>query len=90
MEPKLPPMQLTATMVKDSKTLTCECGGMIFEEAIFFKSISPIVSPTGKEELYPIGVVVCKKCGKVPSVFNKENVVPSELLAVKQMATSIK
>lgn len=40
-----------------------------FETKIMFKRISPIVSPSGKEEHVPLEIVVCSKCGKVPKFF---------------------
>jgi hypothetical protein len=82
MEQKLgAPAQLTPAMLKESKTFECDCGGKMFEEAVFFKIISAIISPTGKQINYPIGVIVCKKCGKVPTKLNKDDMVPAELLA---------
>ena len=49
--------------------LTCNGGESLFEASIMFKRLSPIVSPTGKEELIPMDVIVCKKCGKIPQFF---------------------
>jgi hypothetical protein len=50
-----------------------ECCGepQLFETAFMFKRISPIVSPSGKEEHVPIEIVICKKCGKVPQFILK-------------------
>lgn len=73
--------QITMAVIKESKTFECDCGGKIFEEAMFFKKLSPIISPTGKEELYPMGIIICRKCGKVPTRLNKDNMVPNDLLA---------
>ena len=81
MEPNLQPPKLSLSILKESKLLTCDCGGALFEEGMFFKRISPIVSPTGKEELYPMGVVICKQCGLVPTALNKDNIIPANLLA---------
>jgi hypothetical protein len=75
------PAQLTPAMLKESKVFECDCGGKMFEEVVFFKVISSIISPTGKQENYPMGVIVCKKCGKVPTKLNKDGMVPAELLA---------
>ena len=47
----------------------CNAGESLFEGAVMFKRLSPFVSPTGKEELLPIDVIVCKKCGKIPQFF---------------------
>ena len=78
-----PQIKVTADMIKTFKTLTCDCGGMLFEAGIVFKKISPLVSPSGNEELYPLEVLVCKKCGKVPNELNTSNMLPNEVLAKK-------
>ena len=51
----------------DSPNVVCECGSKLFHEAIVLKKVSALISPTGKEELYPIPVYVCEKCGKIPA-----------------------
>jgi hypothetical protein len=89
MQPNLQPPALTLSILRDSKTFACDCGGKFFEEGMFFKKISPIVSPSGKEEMYPMGVIICKKCGKVPTALNKENLVPQELLASSNISTAM-
>jgi len=74
-------IKITPEMIKDFKSVTCTCGGMIFEEGILLKKISPILSPTGKEELYPLEILVCKKCGKIPQELNVGNILPDEIIA---------
>lgn len=76
--------QITGKMIMNSKTIECECGGKIFSEKLMFKKLSALTSPNGKEEMFPINLVVCEKCGKVPSVFNPGNVIPEELIAKKK------
>ena len=75
--------QLTADILKNSPNVTCECGGTIFVEKLFFKKISAIVSTSGHEELVPIPIMVCEKCGKVPSIFDPGNILPDEIKAKK-------
>ena len=82
-------MRLTPEMIRNSKTITCECGGMIFHEDIFFKVLSPLISPSGREEVVPIPVFVCNQCGKVPGVFDTQNVLPDEVKAVKNLRDRI-
>ena len=54
------------------KTIKCpDCGGTLFEEKIILKSVSKIVSPTGKDEILPLSVFVCSKCGKPNKEFLK-------------------
>ncbi len=49
--------------------LKCEGDNMLWETSMLFKRLSPLMSPSGKEELMPAEVVTCKKCGKVPKFF---------------------
>jgi len=76
-------VKITPEIMKSQKTLTCECGGMVFEPGIIFKKLSPIISPSGEETLYPMEVFVCAKCGKVPEEFNDRKMLPDEVLAKK-------
>lgn len=70
-------------IIKRALLIKCECGGAMFQERMMLKRISPIVSPTGKEELFPMNVLVCTECGLVPSTLNPGNMVPQEYLAKK-------
>lgn len=49
--------------------LKCEGDNMLWETSMLFKRLSPLMSPSGKEELMPAEIVTCKKCGKVPKFF---------------------
>ena len=44
--------------------VVCECGNMFFMSIFLVKKISALQSPTGKEELMSIPLMVCKNCGK--------------------------
>jgi len=49
--------------LKEIPDITCgSCGGNLWEQAIILKRISPIQSPTGKEEYVTIPVLVCIAC----------------------------
>jgi hypothetical protein len=74
-------VKLTADKIRTAKQVECDCGGALFSEKIMFKKISAIISPTGKEELYPMQVIVCDSCGKIPSQFNPHNLISEEYLA---------
>jgi len=76
-----PQVQITSEMMKGFDSVKCECGGIIFQPGIIFKKISALISPTGKEESYPLEVFVCNKCGYVPSFFNIGNILPDEIIA---------
>lgn len=73
--------QITPDMLRSSKNIVCECGGMIFSEKLFFKKISAFISPSGKEEVAPMPIIVCENCGKVPGAFDTQNILPEELRA---------
>lgn len=75
--------QISPQMLRNSKNIVCECGGLIFSEKLFFKKISAIISPSGKEEVAPMPIIVCENCGGVPSAFDTQNVLPKEIKAVK-------
>ena len=78
-----PELKITADIIKQSKTLTCDCGGILFREGMIFKRLSQFISPSGKDEIFPITVVICEKCGKVPNEFNTNKILPEEILAEK-------
>lgn len=78
-------MKITKKMIMDSTTFKCDCGGMIFSEAFMYKRLSPILSPSGKEEFIPISLIICNKCGLVPRELDKENQVPDELKSKKSI-----
>jgi hypothetical protein len=79
--------QITPDMLRASQSVKCDCGGMIFSEKLFFKKISSLISPSGKEELAPMPVIVCESCGKVPSIFDSNNVLPEEIRAKSAVIT---
>jgi len=83
MENKQQGIRINPEIIKNAKLFECDCGGAKFREGIMFKIISPILSPTGKEEIFPMNVIVCDTCGKIPSYFNPENIIPKEYLAIK-------
>lgn len=63
-------MMNTAKAIYKSPTVVCpNCGSKVFHEALVLKKVSALVSPTGREELYPIPVYVCDKCGAIPDEF---------------------
>ena len=78
------PMRISMDQIKVSKQVECDCGGVMFSEKLMFKRISAILSPSGKEEIYPMQVIVCDSCGKVPTEFNPHDLIPKEYLASKK------
>ena len=67
-------------MVKDAKLLECDCGGKMWENRMIIKRISPILSPTGKEEFFPMNILVCADCGLVPASLNPDGMIPEEFV----------
>jgi hypothetical protein len=66
--------------ISQSPWISCEKGNMLWDSSTMAKRISPLVSPTGKEEILPVEVVICKTCGKIPKFFHaKFNDIPEEL-----------
>jgi len=61
--------QQLAKSVMTSPNVVCKCGSKVFHEALILKKVSALISPTGKEMLYPIPVYVCDKCGEIPAEF---------------------
>ena len=69
--------------------IKCEGGNMLWETSMLFKRLSPLMSPSGKEELIPAEVVVCKKCGKVPRFFSDAaKGIPDELKSTCHLLAS--
>ena len=60
--------------------IKCEEGNLLWDSSMLFKKLSPLMSPSGKEELIPAEVIICRKCGKVPKFFwEKAKEIPEEL-----------
>lgn len=77
------PTKITEELLKKSEMLKCQCGGMIFRHSYVFKKISMIISPTGKEELMPIEVMVCEKCNKINRSLMSGDILPPEIMEDK-------
>ena len=63
------------TMVLTAQNIVCpKCGSKLFKEVVALKRISPLVSPTGKEEIIPIPMFACIQCGEIPDEYkNRKN-----------------
>jgi len=48
-----------------------ECKSELWDQALIVKKVSAIISPTGKEELTTIPVIVCKKCDTLYHGYDK-------------------
>jgi hypothetical protein len=68
--------------------IKCEGGNMLWDSSMLFKKLSPLVSPSGKEELLPAEIIICKKCGKVPQFFwEKAKEIPEDLRSTCHLET---
>lgn len=66
--------------LSDTPWVKCEAGNLLWESSMLFKKLSPLMSPSGKEELLPAEIIICKRCGKVPKFFwEKAKEIPDEL-----------
>jgi len=55
-----------------AKDMMCEkCENSTFKNTTLIKTISELVSPSGKEMIIPIPVYACEKCGHVNPQFLK-------------------
>ena len=77
-------LNINPDTIKKSKTVACECGGVIFSEKVFFKVLSPLISPSGREEIAPAQIMVCERCGQVPDVFDNQGFLPDEMKSKTQ------
>jgi hypothetical protein len=50
-------------LLKDAQDVACGCGNIYFTPAVNLKKVSALVSPTHREELAQMGVLLCSKCG---------------------------
>ena len=62
-------MNAAKAIYKSPNVVCSKCGSKVFREGLILKKVSALVSPTGREELYPIPVYVCDKCGAIPDEF---------------------
>jgi len=66
--------------ISQAPWIECSEKNKVFETKMLFKRISPILSPSGKEEFVPLETIVCTKCGKVPKFFfDKAKDIPEDL-----------
>ena len=55
-----------------AKDIVCEkCGCAAFKQSMMVKSLSAVMSPTGKESIIPISFFGCEMCGHVNEEFTK-------------------
>jgi len=55
--------------IKLTGEVKCECGGIAFQEAVIFRSVSALLSPSGKAGFMPVSSWCCASCGNIPQDF---------------------
>lgn len=50
----------------------CECGNKIWVQGLILKKISALLSQSGKEEVMPIPVFLCSKCGELAPMLKND------------------
>jgi hypothetical protein len=60
---KLSDHQQIRVDVRSLPNIKCACGSILFEDAFELRRLSALQSPSGKEEIVPLPVIVCKICG---------------------------
>lgn len=51
---------------------TCDCGNKIWTQGIILKKISKLISQSGTEEVMPIPIFICSKCGEPAPMFKND------------------
>jgi hypothetical protein len=83
--------RITPEVIKNLPIIKCdECGSQLFTEKLTFRKMSALISPTGKEEMVPIPLFVCDKCGKISDVHDPYGLAPEELKARKIAFTGMR
>ena len=63
----------------------CSCGGRLFDSAVMVKRVSPLLSPTAKEEIIPADIIICRSCGKIPDFYaRKIKGIPEDLISTSE------
>ena len=83
MEAAMGQPRITPDMVRNARTMTCSCGGRVFNQGIVMKNISAIMSPDGREMGVPVQVLYCKDCGLIHPETDPDNVIPEDLKSKK-------
>ena len=63
---------INPSIIISSPNVVCECGNKVFIEGVILKKVSPLVTGSQTESIYPIPVYQCSKCGKIPDEFLKK------------------
>lgn len=52
--------------LKDTEELICkECGNNTFQQVMYLRKLSALLSPSGQDTLIPVAVFQCTKCHEI-------------------------
>ena len=73
--------QQVRVSLDDLTDLVCEeCGSQYFRQSVLIKRLSPLVSPSGKEQFVPMPIFRCDECGHVnDALMPKSPDIPEEV-----------
>lgn len=64
---------LTQMQIENAKNMSCEnCKNEVFVQTFVIKTISGLLTETGKEMMAPVPIFSCAKCGHVNNIFVKD------------------
>lgn len=63
---------INPALIIKSPNVVCKCGSKVFIESVILKKVSPLLTGSATETLYPIPVYQCAKCGEIPEEFLKK------------------
>lgn len=61
--------QLNIDLHSQPEVQCLKCNSIFFHEVVFFKKLSAIISPNGKEQVVPITTFACTSCGNINPEF---------------------
>ena len=75
---------LNPRTVISADTEVCTCGNRFFVQASVLKKLSALMSPTRNDEIVPVPLWICSKCGE-PAPFFKNNSKFNDILGIKNI-----
>ncbi len=64
------PKQVTADMLKNAESITCEkCECSVFEEKMTIKKVSKFLTGSTQDSIAPMPVIACAKCSHINEIF---------------------
>ena len=57
------PFDVSEETLRSASDMKCsKCEGILFDQAVIIRRVSPLMSKSGKAEIYPVGLYVCRNC----------------------------